>query len=229
MRAIMETVFDILYLLTVITLGVRMIRRAKGDKQSLLFGVMAVVLGAGDAFHLVPRMYALNTLGLDHFPMALGIGKLITSISMTVFYVLLYHVWQTRYAAHGTRGMTIAVYALAALRIFLCLLPQNQWTSAEAPLSYAILRNTPFAALGILTIALYFRSARATTDKAFGWMWLTIVLSFLFYIPVVLFADLIPALGLLMIPKTLAYVWTVMMGYRDSQARLFKLRGGTQD
>ena len=229
MRAIMETVFDILYLLTVITLGVRMIRRAKGDKQSLLFGVMAVVLVAGDAFHLVPRMYALNTLGLDYFPVALGIGKLITSISMTVFYVLLYHVWQTRYASHGKRGMTIAVYALAALRIFLCLLPQNQWTSAEAPLSYAILRNIPFAALGILTIALYFRSARATTDKAFGWMWLTIVLSFLFYIPVVLFADLIPALGLLMIPKTLAYVWTVMIGYRDSQARLFKLRGSTQD
>ena len=51
-------------------------------------------------------------------------------------------------------------------------------------------------------------------DKAFRWMWLTIVLSFAFYIPVVLWADTIPLIGMLMIPKTCAYVWTVMIGYR---------------
>ena len=46
-------------------------------------------------------------------------------------------------------------------------------------------------------------------------MWLTIVLSFAFYIPVVLFADTIPLIGMLMIPKTCAYVWTVWLGYSD--------------
>ena len=50
-------------------------------------------------------------------------------------------------------------------------------------------------------------------DKAFGWMWLTIVLSFGFYIPVVLWADAVPLIGMLMIPKTCAYVWTVLIGY----------------
>lgn len=44
-------------------------------------------------------------------------------------------------------------------------------------------------------------------------MWLTIVLSFGFYIPVVLWAEVIPAIGMLMIPKTCAYVWTVLIGY----------------
>jgi len=43
---------------------------------------------------------------------------------------------------------------------------------------------------------------------------MTIVLSFGFYIPVVLFADKIPMIGMLMIPKTCAYVWTVVIGYR---------------
>lgn len=43
----------------------------------------------------------------------------------------------------------------------------------------------------------------------------TIVLSFAFYIPVVLFADTIPMVGMLMIPKTCAYVWTVWLGYSD--------------
>ena len=40
----------------------------------------------------------------------------------------------------------------------------------------------------------------------------TVVLSFACYISVVLFADTIPALGML-IPKTCAYVWTVLIGY----------------
>lgn len=44
-------------------------------------------------------------------------------------------------------------------------------------------------------------------------MWLTIVLSFGFYIPVVLWADAVPLIGMLMIPKTCAYVWTVLIGY----------------
>ena len=34
-----------------------------------------------------------------------------------------------------------------------------------------------------------------------------------FYIPVVLWADTIPMIGMLMIPKTCAYVWTVLIGY----------------
>ena len=54
MRAIIETVFDIFYLVTVLTLGIRMIRGSKAGTQFRLFGLMAVVLGAGDSFHLVP-------------------------------------------------------------------------------------------------------------------------------------------------------------------------------
>ena len=38
--------------------------------------------------------------------------------------------------------------------------------------------------------------------------------SFAFYIPVVLLADVIPMIGMLMIPKTCAYVWTVLIGFK---------------
>ena len=55
MRAVIETVFDIFYLVTVLTVGVRMICGSKAGTQFRLFGLMAVVLGAGDSFHLVPR------------------------------------------------------------------------------------------------------------------------------------------------------------------------------
>ena len=213
MQAVMETLFDTVYLISVITIGIVMIRRCKGERQFRLFGCMAVVLGAGDAFHLVPRALALCTTGLEHYTAALGIGKLITSVTMTIFYVLLYYVWRLRYQVQGRKGITAAVYGLAGLRILLCLLPQNQWLSAEAPLSWGIYRNIPFALLGLLVILLFYRSAKEQKDRAFRWMWLTIVLSFGFYIPVVLWADAVPMIGMLMIPKTCAYVWTVLIGY----------------
>ena len=213
MQAVMETLFDTVYLISVITIGIVMIRRCKGERQFRLFGCMAVVLGAGDAFHLVPRALALCTTGLEHYTAALGIGKLITSVTMTIFYVLLYYVWRLRYQVQGRKGLTAGVYGLAGLRILLCLLPQNQWLSAEAPLSWGIYRNIPFALLGLLVILLFYRSAKEQKDRAFRWMWLTIVLSFGFYIPVVLWADAVPMIGMLMIPKTCAYVWTVLIGY----------------
>lgn len=39
------------------------------------------------------------------------------------------------------------------------------------------------------------------------------MLSFSFYIPVVLWANAVPMAGMLMILKTCAYVWTVLIGY----------------
>mgnify|MGYP000128676389 FL=1 len=101
MQAIAETLFDIIYLVTVITIGTLMIRQCKGNLQYRLFGIMAVTLGFGDAFHLVPRAIALCTTGLEDYTVALGIGKLITSVTMTVFYILLYYVWQLRYQVEG--------------------------------------------------------------------------------------------------------------------------------
>ncbi len=71
----------------------------------------------------------------------------------------------------------------------------------------------PNITMGLLVIVLFCRSAREHKDRAFRWIWLTIVLSFGFYIPVVLWADAVPMIGMLMIPKTRAYVWTVLIGY----------------
>ena len=213
MQAIVETLFDAVYLIGVITIGVLMIRGSKGKRQFKLFGWMAVVLGAGDSFHLVPRALALCTTGLENYTVSLGLGKWITSVTMTIFYVLLYCVWRQRYQIKGRGALTAAVYVLAGVRIALCMMPQNRWLSTEAPLSWGIYRNIPFALLGLLVIVLFYRSAKARGDRAFRWMWLTIVLSFGFYIPVVLWADTIPMIGMLMIPKTCAYVWTVMIGY----------------
>ena len=168
MRAIIETVFDIFYLATVLTVGIRMIRSSKSGSQFKLFGLMAVVLGAGDSFHLVPRALALCTTGLENYAVPLGLGKWITSITMTVFYVLLYYVWRKRYHVEGRKGLTIAVYVLSAARVLLCMMPQNQWLTNKTPLAWGILRNIPFALLGLLVIVLFYRQGLMGT-KEFSW------------------------------------------------------------
>jgi hypothetical protein len=214
MQAIFETLFDICYLTTVITLGIKMLKTAGGRRQYTLYGMMAVTLGCGDAFHLVPRAIALCTTGLASYTAALGIGKLITSITMTVFYLLLYYVWRERYAVKDKAELTYTVWLLAIARILLCLFPQNEWTSAAPSLAWGIYRNIPFTVLGILIVVLFYRSAKENNDTAFKNLWLTVVISFACYLPVVLFAEIYPLVGILMIPKTCAYVWTVLIGYR---------------
>lgn len=67
-------------------------------------------------------------------------------------------------------------------------------------------------------------SMKSRNDSTFRYMPLAVGLSFGFYLPVVLFNGSIPVVGILMIPKTLAYVWTVLMGYRVSkQQRMERL------
>lgn len=222
MQAIVETGFDAVYLISVIAIGIIMIVKSKGNKEYRLFGAMAVVLGVGDSFHLVPRALALCTTGLENFTVPLGMGKFITSITMTIFYILLYYIWRIRYDIKDQKNVTLAIYVLSALRIILCLFPQNDWLSATAPLSWGIYRNIPFALLGLLLIVLFYKSAKEHNDTEFKYMWLTIVLSFGFYIPVVLWADVVPMIGMLMIPKTCAYVWTVWIGFKAMKNELKK-------
>lgn len=213
MQAIMETIFDIVYLTTVIGMGVWIWRHSQGEKIYRLFGGMAILLGFGDAFHLVPRAIALWSVGLEQYAVPLGFGKFVTSITMTVFYVCFYHIWCLRYEKPQKSSLTILVYILAIARIGLCFMPQNDWLSYNAPLSWGIYRNIPFVILGALMIWLYAKTAANKKQDSFRFIWFAIFLSFLFYIPVVLFADTIPIIGMLMIPKTLAYVWIVWTGY----------------
>ncbi|QVK20483.1 hypothetical protein KHQ82_09180 [Mycoplasmatota bacterium] len=222
MQAIIETLFDIIYLSTVITLGTIMIKKSGDNIQHKLFGLMAVLLGFGDAFHLIPRSYALLSTGLEANAAILGIGKLITSITMTIFYVILYNIWRMRYKVKENKILTLFIYLLAIVRIALCFFPQNEWLNYYAPVSWGIYRNIPFAIMGIIIIWLFYKEANKNNDKAFRYMWLAIVLSFGFYIPVVIWASTIRVIGVFMIPKTLAYVWVVFMGYSEFKTSLNK-------
>lgn len=208
MGKIMEAIFCVFYMITVTILGSKTVMAGKKNKEILWFGIMSLVLVFGDAFHLVPRVLAaLNPAGDYHVSM--GMGTFITSITMTIFYLILYFVYSMRYSFRN-QALTVTMVILTAARIGLCLFPQNDWTG-ESPVIWGIYRNIPFVIMGIIMVVLYFKQR---ADKPFRWMWLAITLSFLFYLPVVLWADVSPMIGMLMLPKTCMYIWAVAMGYR---------------
>ncbi len=218
-QAIAETVFDVLYLGFALTAGLTMLIKGK-DPLVKKAGLMATLLGAGDSFHLVPRSYALWTAGLEANAAALGVGKLITSITMTIFYLILYYVWRERYQIKERKSLTAVMWTLSVLRIALCLLPQNQWLTYHQPLFFGVLRNIPFAMMGVIIIVIFAQETKRAGDSVFRFMPLAVGLSFGFYLPVVLFSGILPIIGMLMIPKTMAYVWIVWMGwqlYRQSR------------
>ena len=196
-----ESSFDILYLLFAIISWCLILRRA-GNRTERLMGLAALILGCGDAFHLVPRV--LNYFSDGDFTAALGVGKLVTSLTMTVFYVLLYYIWQGYYGERGSKGLAAAVWASAFVRAALCLLPQNGWLENSSDVTWGIIRNVPFVILGAVICLLYFKKRGA--ERTFRAVWLYILLSFLFYIPVAVAAGLVPMLGMLMLPKTVCYI-----------------------
>lgn len=72
MPAIGESIFDVLYLIFAITSGIILLVKAKGRTVIALFGWMTLLLGAGDSFHLIPRV--LNYWTDADYTAALGVG-----------------------------------------------------------------------------------------------------------------------------------------------------------
>ena len=205
-----ESIFDIGYLLLALFCGVAILRRAR-NKTEKTMGLAALILGAGDAFHLVPRV--VNYFSDGDLTAALGIGKLVTSLTMTVFYLLLYYVWLGYYRKKENKRITAAVWALLGLRTALCLFPRNGWLQNDSPMAWGILRNVPFVLLGALTAVLYFRSRGES--RRFRFVWLLVTLSFLFYLPVAVGAGAVPMLGMLMLPKTVCYI-LLLLTFRNA-------------
>ena len=200
-----ESTFDILYLAFAIAAGCFILRKARNAAERKM-GIAALILGCGDAFHLVPRV--LNYFVNGDFTAALGIGKLVTSVTMTVFYVLLYDIWAGYYREKKTPALTYCILGSAVLRIVLCLFPQNGWLENSSGMTWSIIRNVPFVVLGAVICLLYWKKRNG--GRSFRFLWLYICLSFLFYMPVAVGAGAVPMLGMLMLPKTVCYILMIL-------------------
>ena len=206
---LVEAVFDTIYLVAGAIIGAYLIATAGGSLPRLLAGIMALTLAGGDSFHLVPRIRTIVSGMTDSLQEALGRGKQVTSVTMTVFYLLLWQISCLLVPLATDGAWTIALYALAVVRVVLCLMPQNRWTDERPPASWGIIRNIPFAAMGAIVAARFLMTGDAIHGMALAGI--AIIISFGCYLPVVIWAERHPPVGALMLPKTCAYMWLLVM------------------
>lgn len=204
-----EAVFDIFYLTAASILGFVLLFSASGNSARALAGTMAFILVGGDAFHLLPRIAVIWTGREEQLRRMLGRGKQLTSIGMTLFYLFLWQIGILTFSANDIRFWSYTVYILAAMRILLCLPPHNKWEERYPPVVWGIARNIPFFLLGAVVAVFYF--LQRGVHPGLGSMWFAITLSFAFYFPVVVWANKYPKTGMLMLPKTCAYLWMLAM------------------
>lgn len=207
----MEVVFDILYLSVVFYIGFKLI---KGEtRQKKIFGVMALILGFGDMFHLIPRILGHLTTGLDDYVFFLGLGSAITSATMTVFYLLLYRDFEETFNIKKLTNRVV-IYSLLVMKFVITFFPQNEWFSGDASFTFKMVRNVPFMIMGIYLVTLMLITAYKKNHSLYKKISYGVLFSFLFYMPVIFFVDQIPAIGSLMMPKTIAYVFVIYSVYK---------------
>jgi len=225
MQMWMEIVFNLGYLVAIWGLVAAMTRqrdqvasqdRAVAERLRQMFFWLAL----GDTGHVGFRVLAYALGGLESKPVLFGIpislvglGALATAITVTLFYILLIDVWRLRFHKSFS-WFEYFLFAVAAVRFVIMALPGNQWDSVVPPQPMGLIRNLPLMVLGLGGMFLILRDAYRTGDRLFMGIGWCILVSYAFYTPVILFVQQVPMLGMLMIPKTLAYVAIAVLAYR---------------
>ena len=152
----MEAIFDAAYLIFDLVAAILFFIYAKGNTLFVLYGILTLTLCGGDAFHLVPRIIRAVRGTSDKIKRQLGIGLQVSSITMTVFYIILMYIWKFTFPEFTIPvAIEAIVWISAVVRIVICLFPQNNWCTDEGNMKLSIIRNTVFAVTGIGVIILY--------------------------------------------------------------------------
>lgn len=222
----MEISFNILYLFVVWGLVIAMIRRRpavalEDNKAANLVLWAFALLALGDTGHVGFRVLAyasgnletqINVIGRQVG--LVGLGALSTAITVTIFYLLMLELWRVRFnKRYG--WYEYLLIGLVFLRFVLMVLPMNYWNSVVPPQPWSTYRNLPLIILGLSVAFLMLRDSLWAGDSAFQWIGGMILFSYAMYIPVILFVQTTPLIGMLMIPKTMAYVAIGFIAYNN--------------
>ena len=221
----MELVFDAAYLVAIYTIVIMMSRRLRHaeDPKGILrrFRSGFLLLAIGDTGHVGFRVLAYAMGGLDtsvaiaglRLPLV-GVGALATAVTVTVLYAILLDVWRLRFRGRFTAAWWVLM-AVGVARLLIMIPPQNRWGDSVPPFGWSLARNIPLMALGLGIAVLMLLDALREKDMTFLWISVLIFLSYAFYTPVILLVQRIPAIGMLMIPKTVMYILMAIVGYRS--------------
>jgi hypothetical protein len=220
-----EIIFDIAYLTAIWSIIYLMTRSlstvAVKDRPSAeLIRLAFMLLAAGDTGHVGFQVIANLTGTLNaQIPVfgasmsLVGLGMLTTAYTVTFFYMVFVYLWKERFH-QPDNWFTALLLATGLVRLIFMALPGNEWGRLIPPQPMSLYRNLPLILQGVGILALFLISAYKANDGLFKWVGWLIAASFAFYLPVILFAQRFPMIGMLMIPKTCAYLAIAWIAYR---------------
>lgn len=223
---ILEILFNVAYLITIWFIVGKMISRyggvSIGDRpiaKRLMIGFMLLALG--DTGHVGFRVWAFAIGGLESIvsisgiKIALvGLGAVCTAYTVTILYMLIVDIWRVRFD-RKVNILYILMQTVLTLRLVIMIFPQNEWYSVIPPFDWSMYRNMPLTFTGLTIATLLLIDANKNNDKTFRNFAYFIFASFFFYLPVILFIQTAPMVGMLMIPKTIAYILMASAAYRS--------------
>lgn len=225
-RMWVEIGFNITYLIIVWSLVGVMLRRFTQVSQSNQKAARLVIwafglLALGDTGHVGFRVvaYALGNIEtrINFTGLSLGLvglGALSTAITVTFFYMLILFLWQDRFNKK-IHWFGILLLVAGVVRLILMTFPANAWDSVVPPQPWSTWRNIPLMVQGFGAAYLILRDSIRVKDKPFQWIGIMILVSYACYLPVVLWVQQQPMLGMLMIPKTMAYIVIGFIAYNS--------------
>ena len=216
---IMEISFNILYIVSIYVLVILMFLRRKNveqsnRKQANRILIAFFLLALGDTGHVGFRVIAYALGGLEANALLVGLGALSTSITVGIFYMISLDLWRVQFKK-PVNVVYIILFISGLVRLGLFFFPQNAWGSTVPPADWGLYRNIPLLVLGIGVAILLLIDSIKTKNKTYRNIALWIFVSYAFYIPVILFVRLVPMIGMLMIPKTVAYVVIAIIGFKS--------------
>ena len=215
---LMETIFNIAYLLVIYILVILMITRLVRKpgvliKAASVLTAAFLLLAIGDTGHVGFRVIASLNGGLEANSFLVGIGSLATALTVTVFYMLMMEFFSS-YSEKKHSGIYWFVMCAGVIRIIFMLFPGNNW-GGETDLVFSWVRNGILTVMGIIIAVLMLKHGIKSGERILKVFGVLILISYGFYLPVILFVHINPSIGVLMIPKTCAYIAMAAVAYKN--------------
>jgi hypothetical protein len=172
-----------------------------------------ILLALGDMFHVGFPVFISISGWLEVYYSIANVGALLTAITITIFYMIFVDIWRV-YFSKEKNWVYYLLLTIGIIRLIIILIPQSRLENRTLPIEWNLIRNIPLLILGLTIAFLMYWDGNLKNDTHFKNISYSIFASFAFYLPVILFASRVPSLGMLMIPKSIAYLVMAWLGYR---------------
>ncbi len=210
-QEIMEVGFMIIYFIYILIIVIIMIKRKSSlpsERQPtalrILLGFLALLIG--DFGHVSARLFIFFSINTDINNLIFGIGILLENIGLRLLFIFWLDAWRLEFS-HSKNSIYYILIITGIIGLIIFIFPQNDWIGNSAPQYWKIIRNIPWVIQGMGISILIINDGNRKKDKLMKKIGICIIISFLFYMPVIFVGDKYPFLGMLMIPGTIAYMF----------------------